>query len=401
MTTRLARNRWLLIAALTLMAGVLLAALLWPRALAVEVAPVTRGPIADVVADQGIARVRQAYVVSAPIGGRLERIPLEVGDRVTANTTPVARIRPAASELLDPRARAQAEAARDAARSAVTAATAQRDRLTAESTQTQHDLTRLKAMADAGFLSPQALETAQTAADEAAHAAHGADADLLAARANLASAEALLAAPSRGGSEAVTFTSPASGIVTQVVQQSARAITPGTPLVEISDTTGLEAQIEFLSQDAVKIRPGMRAEIYDWGGPATIPAQVRRVEPKGFTKVSALGVEEQRTLVMLQFTSSPTTWRGLAPGYRVWGRVFLREIPSAVLVPLGALVRADSGWAVFRIEHGRARLRTIRIGTMADRDAEVLMGLSPGDSVAVYPSDLVHDGITVRPTGAR
>jgi HlyD family secretion protein len=170
----------------------------------------------------------------------------------------------------------------------------------------------------------------------------------------------------------------------------------GTPLVEVGDTSGLEAAIEFLSQDAVKIRPGQKAEIYNWGGAADIAAEVRLVEPQGFTKVSALGVEEQRTLVYLQFTGAPSTWAGLAPGYRVWGRVYLRESSTATLAPIGSLVRDGGHWAVYRIENGRARLRPIDVGALTDRSAEVRAGLADGDQVVVYPSDQIADGVRVR-----
>ena len=175
-----------------------------------------------------------------------------------------------------------------------------------------------------------------------------------------------MATPKAGTAQAVTVTSPASGVVTRLLQQSERTVALGIPLVEVGDTSGLEAAIEFLSQDAVKIRPGQKAEIYNWGGPASIPAEVRVVEPQGFTKVSALGVEEQRTLVILQFAAPPTAWTGLAPGYRVWGRVYLRECPSATLTPVGALIRDSGHWAVYRIEDGRARLRVCS-GRHADR----------------------------------
>ncbi|HWA61969.1 MAG TPA: efflux RND transporter periplasmic adaptor subunit, partial [Caulobacteraceae bacterium] len=176
-----------------------------------------------------------------------------------------------------------------------------------------------------------------------------------------------------------------------------RDVAAGAPLAEIGETRGLEAQIEFLTQDAVKIRPGMAAEIFNWGGAAPIPAEVRLVEPHGYLKISALGVEEQRTLVMLQFTGPAATWAGLEPGYRVWGRVFLRRAPAAVLCPVGALVRDNGGWAVFRIEGGRARLRPVRIGAMTDADAEVLDGLRLGDRLVIWPSDQIRDGVAVRP----
>jgi len=396
MTKTKSRIRWIVIGLLALAAAGVVVFLFWPRPVEVDTANVVRGPIADVVADQGTARVRESYVVSAPVGGQLERIPLEVGDRVTADGTVVARIRPPAPEFLDPRARAEAEAGVDAARSALESATAQRDRLAADAARTRDELRRDSGLARTGVVTEETLVTAQSQADQAANALKAAEADILTRRADLKSAEAALANPKGDSGQAVTVTSPTSGVVTHVMQQSERAVTVGTPLVEIGATQGLEAAIEFLSQDAVKIRPGMRAEIYNWGGPAEIPAEVRRVEPQGFTKVSALGVEEQRTLVILQFTGPPAAWAGLAPGYRVWGRVYLRQLNSALLAPLGALIRNRGEWAVYRIENGHARLRQIQVGTMTDREAEVLAGVNLGDPLIIYPSDEVSDGLLVR-----
>ncbi len=389
--------RWIVISTLGLAAIGLLVFLFWPRAIEVDTASVGEGPIADAVADQGVARVRQAYIVSAPVNGRLERLPLEVGDRVLANKTIVACIRPAAPEFLDPRSRAQAEAAVQAARSALASATAQRDRLAADVTRTRDQLRRMSDLARQAVVAPQELDNAKADAEAAANALRAADADVLTRRANLESAQMTLASPKAGATQAVMVTSPTSGVVTHLLQQSERTVAVGTTLVEIGDTSGLEAAIEFLSHDAVKIRPGQKAEIYNWGGPADIPAEVRLVEPQGFTKVSALGVEEQRTKVILQFTAPPTAWTGLAPGYRVWGRVYLRQCPSALLAPLGALVRDNGRWAVYRIEHGRARLRPIDVGTLTDRTAEVLAGLEPSDVLIMYPSDQVHDGLRVNP----
>lgn len=389
--------RWVVIALLAVAAVALVVFLFWPRPIDVDVAAVRRGPIADLVADQGTARVRQAYVVSSPVGGHLERVNLEVGDRVVADRTIVARIRPAAPEFLDPRSRAQAEAAVDAARSALASATAQRDKLAADAARTRDELQRDTGLAKAGVIPTADLETAQSNADQAANAVRAADADIATRHADLMSAQDALANPPADDSQVVSVTSPTSGVVTHLLQQSERTVAVGTPLVEIGDTAGLEAAIEFLSQDAVKIHVGQRAEIYDWGGPADIPAQVRLIEPQGFTKVSALGVEEQRTLVILQFTAPPASWAGLAPGYRVWGRVYLRQLESAILAPLGALVRDHGDWAVYRVEQGRARLRAIHVGTLTDRDAEILDGVNPGDQLIVYPSNQVHDGLLVVP----
>jgi len=388
--------RWIVMSALGLAMMSVLVFLLWPRPLDVDVVTVGSGPIAETVADQGIARVRQTYVVSAPVSGRLERVPLEVGDRVVASRTIIACIRPAAPEFLDPRSRAQAETAVDAARSALASATAQRDRLAADAVRTRDQLRRVSDLARQHVVAPQELETAQADADQAANAVRAAEADIRTRQANVTSAQMALANPQATAKQVVNVTSPASGVVTHLLQQSERTVAVGTQLVEIGDTAGLEAAIEFLSQDAVKIRAGQRAEIYNWGGPAAIPAEVRRVEPQGFTKVSALGVEEQRTLVILQFTAPATAWAGLAPGYRVWGRVYLRQTAAAILAPLGALVRDRGDWAVYRIEQGRARLRPVRIGTLTDRDGEVLSGVSPGDPLIAYPSDQVQDGVRVR-----
>ena len=389
--------RWVVISTLGVAAAGVLIFLFWPRPIEVDTAKVEEGPIADVVSDQGTARVRQAYVVSAPVNGRLERLPLEVGDRVLANKTIVAAIRPAAAELLDPRSRAEAEAAVQAARSALASAKAQRDRLAADVTRTRDQLRRMSDLARHDLVAPQDLDNAKADADVAVSALRAAEADVLTHQANLESAQLVLATPKARAAEVVKVTSPAPGVVTRLLQQSERTVAVGTPLVEVGDTSGLEAAIEFLSQDAVKIRPGQKAEIYNWGGPADIPAEVRLVEPQGFTKVSALGVEEQRTLVILQFAAPPAAWTGLAPGYRVWGRVYLRECASAVLAPIGALVRDNGQWAVYRIERGRARLRPIEVGTLTDRSAEVLTGVDPGDLLIVYPSDQVHDGLRVQP----
>jgi energy-coupling factor transporter ATP-binding protein EcfA2 len=244
------------------------------------------------------------------------------------------------------------------------------------------------------------VEETKAAAEAAEKAVRSADALIEARRADVVAAQSLLTGPEAERAGFISITSPASGVVTHLLQQSERDILAGTPLVEIGETGGLEAQIEFLSQDAVKISPGYRAEIFNWGGPLPIPAEVRLVEPQGFTKVSALGVEEQRTLVMLQFTGPSTDWQRLGPGYRVWGRVYLREMHSAVLAPIGALVRDRGTWAVFRLEGGRARLRPVKVGAMTDRDAEIFGGLSVGDRVVEYPTDQVGDGMRVAPRAA-
>lgn len=388
--------RWGLGAAAAVVVAAMLGLLLAPRPVAVDGEAIRLGPIADSVADQGSARVREAYVIAAPVSGRLQRVDLHVGDRVVAGETVVARVRPASADLLDPRSRAQAQASVAAAQAAVAAARADQDRYAAEARKADSDLARLQTLAGQGFAARQALEAAEAQARAARAAVRAAAAQLLVRRSELAAARSALMGPEIEADRAVPVIAPASGYVTRVLQESERTVAMGAPLVEIGDQSGLEAAIEFLSQDAVRIREGMRAEVFDWGGEGTIPAVVRRVEPQGFTKVSALGVEEQRVLVLLQFEGRPEGWARIGPGYRLWGRVFLRQEPRAVKAPLGALVRADGGWAAYRIVDGRARLTPVAVGAMTDREAEIRRGLRAGERVVVFPSDKVVEGVRVR-----
>lgn len=388
--------RWLLGGAVALLLASAAALLLWPRPAPVEVAVVAEGPIAETIADQGFARVREAYLVAAPVAGQLERVELHVGDRVEAGRTVVATIRPPGVDLLDPRARSSAEAAVAAATAAVKAAAAQRDQLVAEARRLDADFARISALAEKGYASKQALESADAERSAARAGVRVAASQLDVRRSELKAAQAALIGPDGVGAGRVEVRSPASGYVTRVLQESERTVAAGSPLVEVSDRQGLEAAIEFLSQDAVKLREGMPAVIYDWGGPATLAATVRRIEPQAFTKVSALGVEEQRVLVFLQITAPAADWSRLGPGYRLWGRVTLRSAPKALKVPVGALVRNRGAWAVFAAEGGRARLKTIEVGALTDREAEVTRGLRAGEQVVVFPSDRVRDGARIR-----
>lgn len=391
------RLRWILIGLAGLAVAVMLGFMFAPRPVEVDVARVVEGPIAETVADQGVARVREAYVVAAPVSGRLERIEMHVGDRVSAGRTVVGRIRPSSPDLIDPRTRAQAQARIAAAQAAVAAAQAQRDRLAAESRAAAQRLSRLRTLSEKGYATRQSLDDAVAAARAAQAAVTAADAETRSRRAEVEAARATLLGPEASGGDPISITSPASGYVTRVLQESERVVAMGAPLIEVSDSAGLEAAVEFLSQDAVRIREGMPAEIYDWGGPGVLKGRVRRIEPQGFTKVSALGVEEQRVLVLIQFEQPPAGGVVLGPGYRVWGRVVLRRAERATKVPLGALVRADGGWAVFRLVDGRAVLTPIEAGALTDREAEVRKGLQPGQAVIVFPSDRVTDGVSVRP----
>lgn len=387
--------RWALGALVLATAGLVVGLLLAPRPVAVDTGVVISGPIAHTVAAEGTARVHEAYLIAAPVAGRLERIDLHVGDRVVAGRTVVARIRPAAPDMLDARSRAQAQASVSAAAAALSSVQAQGDQAAAQARKAEADLARVAALAGRGFASAQALEAAEAEARAARAAVRALAAQVEVRRSDLVAARAALIGPQAAANGLVDVSAPASGYVTRVLQESARPVAAGAPLIEVGDQTGLEA-VEFLSQDAVRIREGMEAEVFDWGGPGAIPAVVRRIEPQGFTKVSALGVEEQRAVVVLQFKGDPATWSALGPGYRLSGRVFLRRMPQALKAPLGALVRSEGRWAVFRVMDGRARLTPVQVGALTDREAEIIQGLHADDEVVVFPSDQVGDGARVK-----
>lgn len=389
------RSHWRAVLSGLALAG-LAVFLLLPKPIPVDVARVVRGSIAETVADQGVMRIREAYTVSAPVSGRLERLRLKVGDRVEPAQV-IARIRPMAADFLDPRSQAQARASVAAAEAAYAAATAQARSAVAARELADQELTRTARLAESGIASRQALETAQSRARMARSAEQAARAQTRAREADLRAAQAALLGPSTSGAGAILdVTSPARGLVTRVFQESERPLAAGSPILEVGDRGGLEAAIEFLSEDAVRMREGQAAEVYDWGGPP-LRALVRRIEPQAFTKVSALGVDEQRVLVLLQITDPPERWAGLGPGYRVWGRVTLHTTADAKLAPLGALVRSGGAWAVFTLERGRARLRPVHVGAMDAVSAEIVDGVAEGAVVIVFPSDRVRDGVAARP----
>lgn len=366
-----------------------------PKRVPVDVAPIARGAIAETVADQGVMRVREAYVVSAPVSGRLERLRLKAGDRVEPAQV-LARIRPMSADFLDVRGQAQARAAIASAEAAYAAALAQARTATAQRDLAERQLARTAKLAETGIASRQALESAQSAERMARSAEQAAQAEARAHGADLAAAKAALLGPATTGAGApLDIPSPARGLVTRVFQESERPLSAGAPILEIGDRRGLEAAIDLLSEDAVRVREGQAAEIFDWGG-APLKAQVRRVEPQAYTKVSALGVEEQRVLVLLQITDLPARWASLGAGYRVWGRVILRSTTDALLAPIGALVRSGSDWAVFIVDGGRARLRVVKVGAMTDSFAEILDGLPEGAQVVIFPSDQVRGGVFIR-----
>jgi HlyD family secretion protein len=368
----------------------------WPRPVPVDLQTVARGPLEVVARHQGKTRVRERYVISMPVAGHVQRVDLEPGDAVVEGETILAVIEPGAPLPLDSRARAEAAAAVDAAQAALREARAQRERAEADKELAEAELVRIEPLSEEGVVSRQELDRARTRARSARKALTAADAAWRRARFELQQARAALIPPSgdsegtQDAPETVRIPSPIDGIVLTRHQESQAVLPAGAPLLEIGDPSRIEIVADFLSTDAVTFRPGMRAMIEDWGGDRALNAVVRRVEPFGFMKVSALGVEEQRVNVVLDF-EEPV--EGLADGYRVEVGVVTWEADNVLRVPASALFRDEQGrWAVYRVTDGRAERRGVTIDHHSGRHAEVVDGLAEGDPVIAYPSEKIQEG---------
>lgn len=389
---------WLPIA---IIAIAVLAWLFWPRAVPVDFASVRRAPIEVSVSDEGETRVKDVYVVSAPVPGLMRRIALEAGDEVIAGTTVTARIEPSDPSFLDVRTEAEARAAVRAAEAARKLAAASVRRAEAELDFAQAELARYRVLAERHTVSESELDAAERRARTAAAALDEARAGLRVRDSELTQARARLMEPGlarrsrREGCDCVDVYSPVSGRVLRVLEESESVVTAGTPLVEIGDPAELEIVVDLLSTDAVKVRPGQTVRIEAWGGDGALEGKVRRVEPFGFTKVSALGIDEQRVNVIIDFTDPPERWRRLGHGYRVEPRIVLAAADNALVVPHAALFREGGSWAVFRHDGGRARLRRVALGLDNGLQAEIREGLAEGDQVVLQPGDRVSDGTRI------
>jgi HlyD family secretion protein len=376
--------------------GGLLAVALWPKTVDVEVSAVGRGPLVVTVDEEGETRVRNRFVVSAPLSGRVLRIELEPGDRVKKGDI-VARLRPEAAPLLDARARAEARAAIDSARAAVGRARAEEQRARSTLAQAQRELARTRELGQGGLATGQQLDTreaevrtAEDAVEAAAFAARASTADLQRAEARLAPA-----GPDTPG-RVVNVPAPIDGVILKRVRESESVVPAGDPLLEIGDPQQLEIVSDLLSTDAVKVKAGYRAMVDQWGGERTLDAKVRRVEPAGFTKVSALGVEEQRVNVVLDFVDPAQAWAALGDAYRVEIRIVIWESADVLKVPTSALFRQGEAWAVYVVGGGRALARRVTLGQRTGQEAEVIDGLNAGDSVILHPGDTLVEGARVR-----
>lgn len=377
-----------------------------PRPAPVDLAPVARGPLQVTVDDDGRTRVKERYVVSSPLAGRLARIPYKAGEPVHAGKTLLAVIDPSDPALLDARAVAEAEARVRAAALAVERARTQIVATNAALEFATSELRRVQTAASRGGANAWEVEDAQLSVTMRTEEARAAEFARQIAVFELAQAEAALVRtrPAEEGADAeaarLTILSPIDGRVLRVLRESAGFVSPGTPLVEIGDSADLEIEVDVLSPDAVRIAPGAAVHIENWGGPAALRGRVRLVEPSAFTKVSALGVEEQRVNVIIDFVDPPSARAGLGDGFRVQTRIVVSEAADVLKVPTGALFRQGDRWATFVEHNGRASLRLLEIGRRNHAEAEVLSGLSAGERVVVYPSDRVRDGVKLAPRSA-
>lgn len=369
---------------------------LWPKPVVIETGTVARGPLTVRVSEEGKTRVRSRYVVAAPVAGKMRRVPLKPGDEVKAGETILTAIEPTAAPLLDPRARAQAEAVvsmheanrrqaaatLEAKQSALKVANADRDRMrsvTLKDSLSESDRDKMEGDASMRAAEVRAAEFSLQVIDY-----------------ELAQARAALERPEGNTvGNLVEVKSPVSGRVLKVIQESEMVVSPGTQILEIGDPADIEIEAEILSRDAVAIRPGDAVEIEQWGGETPLKGRVRRVEPAAFTKVSALGVEEQRVIVLSDLLDIPEAAKALGDRFRVEARVAVWHGEDVLIVPAGALFREGNAWKTYVYRGGRAMLTAIEAGHSDGRFTEILSGLAAGDEVLLHPPDTVSDGTPV------
>lgn len=393
----LKRKIW--IGAVALLVAATLAWGFWPKSADVETAKVATGPMMVTVDEEGKTAVADRFVLSAPVAGYMRRLTLEVGDTVSKGQA-VAELEPARSDVLDPRSRATAQAAVAAAGAGLEAARENALAKKAEAGLASSELQRAKALMERGHISRSALERAESAASQTAAALAASEAAVRTAEADLKKARAALGySPAEGNASAgiaVAVRSPVNGRVLKLHRESEGAVAAGEPLADVGDTSALEVRSEVLSVDAVSMGPGTPVFFERWGGKERLEGRVRLVEPAAFTKVSSLGVEEQRVVVISDLTSPPESWQRLGDGYRVEARFVIWQADRALKVPSSAVFRSGAGKAVFVVVGGRAKERLIKAGQMNGVATEVLEGLSEGDEVIVHPDDFLRDGARVR-----
>jgi HlyD family secretion protein len=371
-----------------------------PRPAAVETAKARRGPLRVTVEEEGRTRVKNRFVVSAPVAGYLRRITLDVGDAVRKGDR-VAALEPLGSTVIYPRSRAEAEAAVDAARAALNAAKEKVLAAAADAEYAHDRLARMRQLAGSGFIAKDDLDQAEAESKKAEANRLSAEAAVVTAQAQLEQAISVLRYSKAGGHsdtrEDVIVRAPVNGTVLKLHRESEGVVNAGEPLVDISDPASLEVKAEVLSADAVKLREGTPVVFERWGGDLPLEGRVRTVEPAGFTKISSLGVEEQRVNVIVDLTSPAEMWRRLGDGYRLDATFIVWEGRDVLQVPASALFRRGDGWALFTIANRRAKLVDVEVGRRNGLAAQIVNGIAEDAVVITNPDDGISDGARVRP----
>ncbi|MCK9368317.1 MAG: efflux RND transporter periplasmic adaptor subunit [Metallibacterium scheffleri] len=389
-------TRKIFLALALLAVGLLIAWAYRPEATLVSVTTVSRGPLQVVVAEDGQTRIRERYVMTPPITGYVQRLQLHVGDAVKAGQV-LFTLEPLPPAALDARARAETQAQVLRAEAAMRAAETNAQAAAADATFAVREQARLRPLFDTGQISRTQYDRAASDADRAGAALQSARAAIEVAAYERQAAQTALryAAGERGAAERIKVASPVSGVVLDIQREDEGVVTAGQPVLSVGDPRSLEIVIDVLSADAVRIRPGMAVWLERWGGSEALEARVRTVDPTAFTKVSALGVEEQRVRVVSDLLTPAERWPLLGDAYRVEARFVLWESADALRVPHSSLFRAGEQWAVFAAQDRRAARRLVKLGHHGVLFAEILDGLAEGETIVTYPDDRLADGARV------
>ena len=393
-----ARRRLIVI---TIMAAVILAVAygFMPRPVPVDVAKAVRGALRVTIEEEGKTRVKDRFIISSPVSGYMRRIELEVGDQVKKGQTVIV-LEAARANVLDPISRAEAEASVSSALAALNSAEENSRAAAADAEYSREKLQRNKKLYEEGYIARDLLEQAESEAKRTEANRMSAEAAVKTARSELQRARAALrysaAEETADHGEIVAVRTPVSGRVLKIHRESEGAVNAGDQLIDIGDPTNLEVKAEVLSADAVNIKTGTPVIFERWGGDRPLTGKVKTVEPAAFTKISSLGVEEQRVLVIADITSIPESWQRLGDGYRVEVSFIIWEGKDVLQVPASALFRKAGGWAVFVMKDRKSHLREVRVGHRNGLEAEIISGVLEGEMVIINPDESVRDGGRVR-----
>lgn len=399
--SRSLRSRILgIVGVLAVLAG--LAWLLRPLPVEVDLVEVTRGPLIVTVDEDGRTRVRERYVVASPLAGRLQRVTLKSGDPVVADETIVATIEASDATLLDDRARAETEARLKAAEAHRDQAATTIDRAQDAAEVARSTYTRGEQLATRAAITREELDELRLKYQLATHDERSAQFGLKIAEFELAQAQAALTRfTPRDGAPAVLYRqeirAPITGSVFRVFEESSKVVEAGARLIELGDPADLEVEVDVLSVDAVKIKPGARVLLNHWGGDHPLEARVRIVEPSAFTKISALGIEEQRVWIIADIVTPAAERGSLGDGFRVEASIVTHEETDVIKVPAGTVFRTGEQWTVYRIQGGLARLQPVKVGISNDAETQILEGIEPGDQLVLHPSDRVTPDCRITP----